>query len=150
MRFAKLLPSCPASGALTASAQSAQADFVSPAPDFNPGNLTDRSVVFQSGNNKAKSINARISFTTHTPFPSPSLKSRLKQLDKQTKVCYAAACTLTTTERPSAYARATRLMLQKCNFTQCTRGIRGHKGEVIAECKVQSEKCKMWACHHYR
>jgi hypothetical protein len=56
MLFAKLFPLCPASGVFTASAQSAQADFVSPAPDFNPGNLTYRSVVFQSGNNKGKSI----------------------------------------------------------------------------------------------
>jgi hypothetical protein len=56
--FAELFPLFPASGVFTASAQSAQADFVSPAPDFNPGNLTYRSVVFQSGNNKAKSISA--------------------------------------------------------------------------------------------
>jgi hypothetical protein len=34
MLSAKLLPLCPAS------AQSAQADFVSPAPDFIPGNET--------------------------------------------------------------------------------------------------------------
>ena len=50
MLFAKLLPHCPAS------VQSAQADFVSPAPDFNMGNQTYRSVVFHSGINLSKSI----------------------------------------------------------------------------------------------
>jgi hypothetical protein len=40
---------CPASNLLTASGQSAQADFVSPAPDFNPGNLAYRSAVFLCG-----------------------------------------------------------------------------------------------------
>jgi hypothetical protein len=54
MFFAKLFPLCPAS------TQSAQADFVSPAPDFNLENQTYRSSVDPSGNNKSKSISARM------------------------------------------------------------------------------------------
>jgi hypothetical protein len=55
-RFAEVFPLSPASGRLTVTGQSAQADFVSPAPDFNLGNQGYRSVAYQNGMNKSKSI----------------------------------------------------------------------------------------------
>jgi hypothetical protein len=56
MLFAELFPFCPTSGVFTASGQSAQADFVSTAPDFNPGDETFRSIGAQTGTNESKGI----------------------------------------------------------------------------------------------
>jgi hypothetical protein len=67
MLFSKFLPRCPASGRFAVSAQSAQADFVSPAPDINPGNQGYRSSVDQSGNNQLSSISACVTRKPASP-----------------------------------------------------------------------------------